>query len=62
MGKPFLAVTGGETQTFSGTIVLVNNRAPPVNHVFLDLHRTGSSGMNCDFQRGGICALTNLLG
>jgi hypothetical protein len=54
--QPLGAVAGGEAQAFGGAVVLVDDRAPPVDHLFLHRHRAGCGGMHGDLQRRQVVA------
>ena len=50
VGQPFLGVAGGEAQAFGGAVVLVNDGAPPVDHLLLHGHGAGCGGVDGDGQ------------
>ena len=51
VSEPLLRVACRKAEAFGGAVVLVDDRPPPLDHVFLDLNWAGSGGMDSDFER-----------
>src|ERR1700730_17671159 len=51
MSQPLLAVAGCESETLGRTVILMNNRSPPCDHLLLHLDRTRRSGVDYYLER-----------
>src|SRR3954451_20597122 len=61
MGDPFRAVAGGEAKAFGRSVIFVDDRSPPFDHVVLHQGWAGPSGMDRDLERGEVIVLSRLL-
>ena len=73
MGEPFLRSDDRDAVAFGAGVIFDENRPPPVDHLLLDLDRTGRGGVNGAAQRvemsylsrtsfGSFRSLTNIVG
>ena len=60
--EPFGGVASGEAHPFGGAVVLVDDRAPPIDHLLLDLHRAGRGGVHERLQRRHVVAPRHFVG
>src|ERR1700737_1642173 len=49
--QPLLAFAGCESETLGRTVILMNNRSPPCDHLLLHLDRTRRSGVDYSIAR-----------
>ena len=59
MRQPLGAVAGGEAQALGGAVVLVDDRAPPFDHLLLHRHRARCRRVHRDVQRRQVVALAH---
>ena len=62
MGQPLLRVDERDAGALGGRVVLVEHRAPPVDHLLLDLDRARRRRVDRDLQRRHVVARADLLG
>src|SRR3984893_3298318 len=62
MSQPLLAVAGCESETLGRTVILMNDRSPPREHLLLHLDRTRRGGVDYHLERRQIVARPRGLG
>ena len=60
MCQPGIGVDDGRADAFTGGVVLDDHRSPPLDHLLLDLNRTGGGGVNRELHGTGVVALPHL--
>src|SRR5215475_1062321 len=62
MGEPFRGLTVDHAVAFGGRVILVDDRTPPLDHLFLYWHRTWCGPVDRGLQRREVVTATDLFG